>query len=174
MRKQILTGTVLAALASLPLAAHAQIVQDTQNGMQSGADQGNAAAGPLGGIVGGAVGAGVGAATGAVGTATGIAGTAVNGAAGVAAGAVHGATGVVGDIFGADQPRFDNYVQQQNYPSYSYRKPLRVGTILPRSGLTYYEVPSDYPHARRYRFARVNDRTVLVDPRTRRVVEIMD
>lgn len=163
MRKQLLTGTVVAVLATLPLAAHAQIVQGTQDGYQNGAAQGSEAAGPLGGIVGGAVGAGVGAATGAVGTATGIAGSAVN-----------GATGVVGSIFGADQQRFDGYVQGQNYPSYSYRRALRVGTVLPRTGPTYYQVPADYPNAQRYRYARINDRTVLVDPRTRRVVEIMD
>ncbi|MDX7952801.1 DUF1236 domain-containing protein [Lichenihabitans sp. Uapishka_5] len=174
MRQTLLTGTIVALLAAVPFAANAQIVQGTQDGYQNGAAQGNAAAGPLGGIVGGAVGAGVGAATGAVGTATGIAGAAVNGATGIAGGAVHGATGVVGSIFGADQPRFDGYVQGQNYPSYTYKRSLRVGTVLPRSGLTYYQVPADYPNAQRYRYARINDRTVLVDPRTRRVVEIMD
>ena len=163
MRKRLLTSTIVTMLAALPFAAHAQILQGTQNGYENGAAQGNDAAGPLGGIVGGAVGAGVGAATGAVGTATGIAGSAVN-----------GATGVVGGIFGADQPRFDGYVQSQNYPSYSYRRALRVGTVLPRTGPTYYQVPADYPNAQRYRYARINDRTVLVDPRTRRVVEIMD
>jgi hypothetical protein len=163
MRKQLLTGSVLAALALAPFAAQAQILQDTQNGLQNGAAQGNEAAGPIGGIVGGALGAGVGAATGAVGTATGI-----------ATGAVNGATGVVGGIFGAEQPRFNSYAQGQNLPSYAYRHPLRVGAILPRTGPAYYEVPSDYPNAQRYRYARVNDRTVLIDARTRRVVEILD
>lgn len=170
MRKQLLTGSILMALALAPAVAQAQILQDTQNGLQNGAAQGNAAAGPLGGIVGGAVGAGLGAATGAVGTATGIATGAVNGAAGVATGAVNGAAG----ILGADQPRFNTYVEGENLPSYAYRRPLRVGAVLPRTGLTYYPVPSDYPNAQRYRYARVNDRTVLVDPRTRRVVEILD
>ena len=173
MRKHFFTGTIVAALAVLPVAAQAQIVQGTQNGYENGAAQGNAAAGPLGGIVGGAVGAGVGAATGAVGTATGIAGAAVNGATGVAGAAVNGATGVVGGIFGADEPRFNSYAQGQNLTSYGYRRPLRVGAILPRTGPEYYNVPADYPNAQRYRYARVNDRTVIVDARTRRVVEVM-
>ena len=153
MRTYLITGSIVAALALMPLAANAQIVQGTQDGAASGAAQGNAVGGPIGGIVGGAIGAGVGAATGAVGT----------------------ATGIVGGILGADdRPRFHDYVAGENYPSYRYSRPLRVGAILPRSGVTYREVPADYPSAQRYRYARVNDRTVLVDPRTRRIVDIID
>jgi hypothetical protein len=164
MRRIILTSSLVAAISALPFASQAQILQGTQNGAEAGAAQGNAVGGPIGGLVGGAVGAGVGAATGAVGTAAGIAG-----------GAVNGATGIVGGIFGADErPRFHDYVEGENYPSYTYRKPLRVGVILPRSGVVYHEVPADYPSAHRYRYARVNDRTVVVDPRTRRVVDIID
>jgi hypothetical protein len=164
MRTTLLASSIVAVLAATSFGARAQILQDTQNGAATGAAQGNQVGGPIGGIVGGAVGAGVGAATGAVGTATGI-----------ATGAVNGATGIVGGIFGADErPRFHDYVQGENYPSYTYRRPLRVGVILPRSGVVYHEVPADYPNAHRYRFARVNDRTVVVDPRTRRVVDIID
>lgn len=174
MRQQLLIGTIVALMAAAPFAAQAQIVQGTTDGLNNGAAQGNAVAGPLGGIVGGAVGAGVGAATGAVGTATGIAGAAVNGATGVAGAAVNGATGIVGGIFGADEPRFNSYAAGQNLPSYSYRHALRVGAILPRTGPEYYDVPSDYPNAARYRYARINGHTVVVDARTRRVVEVMN
>ncbi len=153
MRQYIIAGSLIAALAALPLTAQAQVIQGTENGAASGAATGNSVAGPLGGLVGGAVGAGVGAATGAVGT----------------------ATGIVGGILGTDErPRFHDYVEQENYPSYRWRHALRVGAILPRSGVTYYEVPNDYPDAHRYRYARVNDRTVLVDPRTHRIVDIID
>lgn len=153
MRHSIILGTMVAALA-MPLAAHAQVVQGTVNGAQQGAATGSNAAGPIGGIVGGAVGAGVGAATGAVGT----------------------ATGIVGSIFGVDQrPRFHEYVEEQHYPSYAWRHDVRVGAVLPRSGLTYYPIPDDYTSMHgRYRYARVNDRTVVVDPRTRRIVDIID
>ena len=42
-----------------------------------------------------------------------------------------------------------------------------------QSGVTYYDVPSEYG-VRDHRYTVVNGRTVLVDPRTRRVVEILD
>lgn len=154
MRQHLLLGTMVAALALLPLAAQAQVVQGTVNGAQQGAATGSDAAGPIGGLVGGAVGAGVGAATGAVGT----------------------ATGIVGSIFGADQrPRFHDYVEEQHYPSYTWHHDIRVGAVLPRAGVTYYPIPDDYTSAHgRYRYARVNDRTVIVDPRTRRVVDVIE
>ena len=146
MRKTLLLGTVVAALAAMPIATQAQVVQGTVNGAQQGAATGSNAAGPIGGIVG--------AATGAVGT----------------------ATGIVGSILGVEQrPRFHEYVQEQNYPSYSWRRDVRVGAVLPRSGVTYYAIPNDYSSMNgRYRYARVNDRTVIVDPRTRRIVDIVD
>src|SRR5579875_678182 len=116
MRRFLLAGPVVAAaLFALPVQGQAQIIQDTTNGAANGAAQGNAAAGPIGGLVGGAVGAGVGAATGAVGTAAGIAG-----------GAVNAAGSVVGGILGADErPRFHEYVESENYPSYRWRHQLR-------------------------------------------------
>lgn len=153
MRKIMIT-TVLAGLAmGIPALAQAQVVQGTVNGTQNGYDQGNAAAGPVGGIVGGAIGAGVGAATGAVGT----------------------ATGVVGSIFGRpdDRPRFHDYAVQQGRPSVAYPGDVAVGSVLPRR-MALYPVPREYHVGARYRYAMVNDRTVIVDPRTRRVVDIID
>ena len=50
---------------------------------------------------------------------------------------------------------------------------IRVGAVLPESGVTYYEVPADY-HVTGYRYTYVNDHAVLVDPRTRRIVQIID
>jgi hypothetical protein len=44
---------------------------------------------------------------------------------------------------------------------------------LPESGVTYYEMPAEY-HAPGYRYTYVNDRAVIVDPRTRRIVEIVE
>jgi Protein of unknown function (DUF1236) len=39
--------------------------------------------------------------------------------------------------------------------------------------MTYYDVPQEYG-VREYRYTVVNDRPVLVDPRTRRIVEVVE
>lgn len=92
----------------------------------------------------------------------------------VVGGAVGAATGTVGGILGVeDRPRFREYVVRERIPSYRYEQELRVGAILPEQGVTYYEVPAEY-HVRGYRYTYVNDHPVLVEPRTRRVVEIID
>jgi hypothetical protein len=44
---------------------------------------------------------------------------------------------------------------------------------LPEAGVTYYDVPEEY-NAQSYRYTVVNGRTVLVEPRTRRIVEIVE
>jgi hypothetical protein len=46
--------------------------------------------------------------------------------------------------------------------------------VLPERGVTYYEVPAEYNSAREYRYTVVNGRTVLVEPRTHRIVEVID
>ena len=92
----------------------------------------------------------------------------------VVGGAVGAAVGTVGGILGVeDRPRFREYVVHERLPSYRYSDDLRVGVVLPESGVTYYEVPADY-HVTGYRYTYVNDRVVLVDPRTRRVVQIIE
>jgi len=68
---------------------------------------------------------------------------------------------------------FRTYVTGQRHHSYRYENDLRVGADLPSSGVTYYEVPREYG-VTRYRYTVVNDRTVLVDPGTHRIVEIID
>jgi hypothetical protein len=50
---------------------------------------------------------------------------------------------------------------------------VRVGAVLPSSGVQYYEVPQEYG-VREYRYTVVNDRVVLVEPRTRRIVQIIE
>ena len=89
---------------------------------------------------------------------------------GVIGGVVGGVTGVLGVD---ERPRFRQYVVEQRRPSYQYREEVRVGAVLPEEGVTYYEVPREYG-ARDYRYTVVNNRTVLVDPRTHRIVEVVD
>jgi hypothetical protein len=90
---------------------------------------------------------------------------------GVVGGVIGGVDGVLGIN---DRPRFHSYVVERHYPSYEYREELRPGVILPEEGVTYYEVPPDYASAREYRYTIVNGHTVLVDPRTHTVVQIID
>lgn len=89
-------------------------------------------------------------------------------------GAVGAVTGTVGGILGVDdRPRFREYVVRERRPSYRYNEELRVGAVLPDSDVTYYEVPAEY-NAPGYRYTYVNERAVLVEPRTGRIVEILD
>jgi hypothetical protein len=92
----------------------------------------------------------------------------------VVGGAIGAATGTVGGILGVDtRPRFRTYVEGRHVQSYRYAEPLRVGARLPSSGVTYYDVPTEYK-VEKYKYTVVNDRTVLVDPTTHEVVEVID
>jgi uncharacterized protein YcfJ len=110
-------------------------------------------------------GAATGAAAGAVG------GAVVGGPVGAAVGAGVGA--VAGGIADESRPRFRTYVTGQKHPSYRYQDEVRVGADLPSSGVTYYEVPKEYGITQ-YRYTVVNDRTVLVDPSTHRIVQVIE
>ncbi len=106
-----------------------------------------------------------GATTGAVG------GAIVGGPIGAVVGGVAGA--VVGGIAEDRRAGFRTYVVEERVPSYTYEREVVVGAELPPTGVRYYEVPAEYG-ATEYRYTVVNDRTVLVDPRTHRVVQIID
>jgi len=92
----------------------------------------------------------------------------------VVGGVLGGVAGGVAGLLGVDQrPRFRQYVVREGRPSYRYREDVRVGAVLPSSGVEYYEVPQEYG-VREYRYTVVNDRIVLVEPRTRRIVQIVE
>lgn len=93
---------------------------------------------------------------------------------GVIGGVLGGVAGGVAGLLGVDQrPRFRQYVVREGRPSYRYQEDVRVGAVLPSSGVQYYEVPQEYG-VREYRYTVVNDRIVLVEPRTRRIVQIIE
>jgi hypothetical protein len=94
-------------------------------------------------------------------------GAVVGGTVGAVAGTVDGILGV------EDRPRFREYVVRERHPSYRYDNDFRVGAVLPDSGVIYYDVPAEY-HVTGYRYTYVNDHAVLVDPRTHRIVQIID
>jgi len=106
-----------------------------------------------------------GATTGAVG------GAIVGGPIGAVVGGVGGA--IIGGLSDEQRPRFREYAVQQRRPSYRYQDEVRVGAVLPSNGVQYYEAPPEYG-VRDYRYTIVNDRTVLVDPRTHRIIEIIE
>lgn len=100
--------------------------------------------------------------------AAGPAGAVVGGAIGAAAGTVGGILGI------EDRPRFHEYIVREHHPSFRYGEEVRVGVVLPERGVTLYAVPPEYHAKPGYRYAIVNDRPVIVEPRTRRIVEIIE
>jgi hypothetical protein len=93
----------------------------------------------------------------------------------VVGGVVGGVIGGVNGILGIDdRPRFHRYVADRHYPSYEYTGEVRVGAVLPDGGVTYYDVPPEYSSARDYRYTIINGHTVLVDPRTHTIIQIID
>jgi uncharacterized protein DUF1236 len=110
-----------------------------------------------------------GATTGAVGGAIG--GAVVGGPIGAVVGGIGGA--IVGGISDDRRVGFREYVGRERRPSYVYGDEVRIGAQLPSSGVDYYEVPAEYG-VRDYRYTVVNNRTVLVDPRTHQVIQIID
>jgi hypothetical protein len=92
----------------------------------------------------------------------------------VVGGTVGAVAGTIGGILGVeDRSRFRTYVVEQRVPSYRYSDEFIVGAMLPENGITYYDIPGEY-HVQGYRYAYVNDHPVLVDPRTHRIVQIID
>jgi hypothetical protein len=87
---------------------------------------------------------------------------------GVTTGLADSYVGIADDL----QPRFREYVIQENVPNYTVPDRVVVGGVLPET-VTYYDVPQQYG-ANRYRYTRVNDRYVLVEPRTRRIIQVID
>ena len=94
-----------------------------------------------------------------------------------AQGAVGGTVGVVGPptvgIVVDQRPAFREYVVRERVPNYTIPDRVVVGGILPETGVTYYDVPQSFG-ASPYRYTVVNGETVLVDPRTRRIVQVIE
>ena len=90
----------------------------------------------------------------------------------IVGGTIGGVVGGVAGVLGVDQrPRFHHYVVEEHRPSYRWR--YKSGAVLPEAGVTYYDVPPEYG-VRDYRYTVVDDRPVLVDPRSRRIVEVVE
>jgi hypothetical protein len=71
------------------------------------------------------------------------------------------------------RPAFREYIVRERVPSFSIPDRVVVGGVLPEAGITYYDVPQRFGPTT-YRYTVVNGETVLVEPRTRRIVEVID
>ena len=91
-------------------------------------------------------------------------------------GVVGGNTVVVDEnegIVAAQRPAFREYIVRERVPNYTIPGQVVVGGVLPEVGVTYYDVPQTYG-ATPYRYSVVNGRTILVEPRTRRIVQVVE
>jgi predicted lipid-binding transport protein (Tim44 family) len=109
-------------------------------------------------------------ASGAVGGA--VVGAVVGGPVGAAVGGVAGAA--VGGILTAEETiRVRTYVATQRSPSVQVAGPVAVGQPAPRRARLS-PLPASVGLRNPYHYTVVNDRTVLVNPRTREIVEIIE
>jgi len=91
-------------------------------------------------------------------------------------GVVRGGSVVIGDSEGiaVDQrPAFREYIVRERVPNYTIQDRVIVGGVLPETGVTTYDVPQTYG-VTPYRYTVVNGQTVLVEPRTRRIMQVVD
>ena len=91
-------------------------------------------------------------------------------------GVVGGNTVVVDEnegIVAAQRPAFREYIVRERVPNYTIPGQVVVGGVLPEVGVTYYDVPQTYG-ATPYRYSVVNGRTILVEPPTRRIVQVVE
>ena len=87
-------------------------------------------------------------------------------------GAVVVDSGTVG-IAVDQRPAFREYIVRERVPNYTMPDRVVVGAILPDSGVTFYDVPQSFG-ATPYRYTVVNGETVLVEPRSRRIIQVID
>lgn len=71
------------------------------------------------------------------------------------------------------RPAFREYIVRERVPSYTIPDRVVVGGVLPEAGVTYYDVPQSFG-VTSYRYTVVNGQTVLVEPRTRRIVQVIE
>ena len=77
------------------------------------------------------------------------------------------------DGIAVDQrPAFREYIVRERVPNYTIPDRVIVG-VLPETGVTIYDVPQSFA-VTPYRYTVVNGRTILVEPRTRRIVQVVE
>ena len=94
----------------------------------------------------------------------------------ITTGAARGNTVIITESDGiavGQRPAFREYVIRERVPTFTVPDRVVVGGVLPEAGITYYDVPQTYGQTT-YRYTVVNGQTVLVEPRTRRIVQVVD
>ena len=95
----------------------------------------------------------------------------------ITTGVVRGGSVVIDDdvdgIAVDQRPAFREYIVRERVPNYTIPDRVIVGGVLPEAGVTYYDVPQTFG-ATPYRYTVVNGQTVLVEPRSRRIVEVVE
>ena len=71
------------------------------------------------------------------------------------------------------RPAFREYIVRERVPEYTIPDRVVVGTVLPETGIVTYDVPQSFG-ATPYRYTVVNGRTILVDPHSRRIVQVLE
>jgi hypothetical protein len=78
------------------------------------------------------------------------------------------------DGIAVDQrPAFREYIVRERVPNYTIPDRVIVGGVLPETGVTYYDVPQSFG-VTPYRYTVVNGQTILIEPRTRRIVQVVE
>jgi len=95
----------------------------------------------------------------------------------ITTGVVRGGSVMVDDdldgITVEQRPAFREYIVRQRVPNYVISDRVIVGGVLPEAGVTYYDVPQTFG-VTPYRYTVVNGQTVLVEPRSRRIVQVVE
>jgi hypothetical protein len=94
----------------------------------------------------------------------------------VTTGVARGPVIVSDDVDGiaVDQrPAFREYIIRERVPNYTIPDRVIVGGVLPETGVTYYDVPQTFG-VTPYRYTVVNGQTVLVEPRSRRIIQVVE
>jgi len=73
-----------------------------------------------------------------------------------------------------DRPRFHEFIVKQHHTPFRFKEEVRIGAVLPEAGVEFHVVPAEYHIRPEYRYAVVNDRVVIVEPGSRRIVEIVE
>jgi len=97
-------------------------------------------------------------------------------AQGYTTGAVRGPAVILDDDAGIgveQRPAFREYVIRERIPNYTMPERVIVGGILPETGVTYYDVPQTFG-VTPFRYTVINGETVLVEPRSRRIVQVIE
>ena len=78
------------------------------------------------------------------------------------------------DGIAVDQrPAFREYIVRERVPEYTIPDRVVVGGVLPETGIVTYDVPQTFG-VTPYRYTVVNGQTVLVEPRSRRIVQVVE